>query len=168
MHFNIIHFAIQWLKPGFHYPSWRPELTGDQFPLPVNSASANARPSTRPVNSASGNAHPATMETGHPLTRAANSGSGNRALKVQTFRSFLGHWCRYSKLPFLVQTKRNPHQQYVSEQSKYLDERSSCLMHDLTHIDQASWRRWRSCSWRGRKTDNETTEIMMFQQHSYQ
>jgi len=24
------------LKPGFHYPSWRPELTGDRFPLPVN------------------------------------------------------------------------------------------------------------------------------------
>ena len=23
-------------KPGFHYPSWRPELTGDRFPLPVN------------------------------------------------------------------------------------------------------------------------------------
>ena len=23
------------LKPGFHYPSWRPELTGDRFPLPV-------------------------------------------------------------------------------------------------------------------------------------
>jgi len=26
------------LKPGFHYPSWRPELTGDWFPLPVNTA----------------------------------------------------------------------------------------------------------------------------------
>ena len=25
------------VKPGFHYPSWRPELTGDRFPLPVNS-----------------------------------------------------------------------------------------------------------------------------------
>ena len=26
------------LKPGFHYPSWRPKLTGDRFPLPVNTA----------------------------------------------------------------------------------------------------------------------------------
>jgi len=25
------------VKPGFHYPSWRPELTGDRFPLPFNS-----------------------------------------------------------------------------------------------------------------------------------
>jgi len=25
------------VKPGFHYPSWRPELTVDRFPLPVNS-----------------------------------------------------------------------------------------------------------------------------------
>ena len=24
------------VKPGFHYPSWWPELTGDRFPLPVN------------------------------------------------------------------------------------------------------------------------------------
>ena len=29
------------LKPSFHYPSWRPELTGDRFPLPVNSGSGN-------------------------------------------------------------------------------------------------------------------------------
>ena len=28
--------ALMWVKPGFHYPSWRPELTGDRFPLPVN------------------------------------------------------------------------------------------------------------------------------------
>jgi len=33
-----------WIRPGFHYPSWR------------------------------------VMETGHPSTRAVNSGSGNRAL----------------------------------------------------------------------------------------
>ena len=26
------------VKPGFHYPSWRPELTGDRFPLPFNTA----------------------------------------------------------------------------------------------------------------------------------
>jgi len=29
------------VKPGFHYPSWRPELTGDRFPLPINSGSGN-------------------------------------------------------------------------------------------------------------------------------
>ena len=27
-----------WLKPSFHYPSLRPELTGDRFPLPVNTS----------------------------------------------------------------------------------------------------------------------------------
>jgi len=59
------------LKPGFHYPSWRPELTarvdGDRFPLPVNTGcvdgcafplavlmSGNARPSTRPVLTGNG------------------------------------------------------------------------------------------------------------------
>jgi len=34
------------LKPGFHYPSWRPELTGDRFPLPVNTGSGNRAWST--------------------------------------------------------------------------------------------------------------------------
>jgi len=29
------------IKPGFHYPSWRPELTGDRFPLPVNTGRVN-------------------------------------------------------------------------------------------------------------------------------
>ena len=47
------------LKPGFHYPSWRPELTGDRFPLPVNTGRVDGRafplaeltaPSTRAVN----------------------------------------------------------------------------------------------------------------------
>jgi len=41
------------LKPGFHYPSWRPELTGDRFPLPVN-----ALPSTRPVLTGNGKRSP--------------------------------------------------------------------------------------------------------------
>ena len=40
-------------------------MTGDRFPLPVNTAIGNACPSTR---------------TGHPSTRAVNSGSGNQAL----------------------------------------------------------------------------------------
>ena len=51
------------LKPGFHYPSWRPELTArvDGWPVSING------PCWR------------VMETGHPSTRAVNSGSGNRA-----------------------------------------------------------------------------------------
>jgi len=46
----------KWLKPGFHYPSWRPELTAriDGWPVSI------------------------TRQLG-PLTRAVNSGSGNRA-----------------------------------------------------------------------------------------
>jgi len=31
------------IKPGFHYPSWRPELTGDRFPLPVNTGRVDGR-----------------------------------------------------------------------------------------------------------------------------
>jgi len=31
------------LKPGFHYPSLRPELTGDRFPLPVNMGRVDGR-----------------------------------------------------------------------------------------------------------------------------
>jgi len=31
------------LKPGFHYPSWRPELTGDRFPFPVNTGRVDGR-----------------------------------------------------------------------------------------------------------------------------
>jgi len=30
-------------KPYFHYPSWRPELTGDLFPLPVNTGHVDGR-----------------------------------------------------------------------------------------------------------------------------
>ena len=59
------------LKPGFHYPSWRPVLTArvDRWPVsitrqhgpcwwPVNSTSGNARPSTRPVLTGNGNRSP--------------------------------------------------------------------------------------------------------------
>jgi len=42
------------LKPGFHYPSWRPELTAQVDGWPV-SISIPTRPSRRPVNSGSGN-----------------------------------------------------------------------------------------------------------------
>jgi len=31
-------FSAYGLKPGFHYPSGWPELTGDRFPLPINTA----------------------------------------------------------------------------------------------------------------------------------
>jgi len=31
------------VKPGFHYPSRRPELTGDRFPLPVNTGRVDGR-----------------------------------------------------------------------------------------------------------------------------
>ena len=52
-------------KAGFHYPSWRPELTARVDGWPV---SITRQHSTRqPVN---------------PLTRAINSGSGNRALTI--------------------------------------------------------------------------------------
>ena len=54
------------VKPGFHYPSWRPELDG---------------PSTRLVETRARQHGPCwrVMETGHSSTRAVNSGSGNRA-----------------------------------------------------------------------------------------
>jgi len=58
------------LKPGFHYKlSWRPELTA-RIDGPSTRLVETARPSTRWR----------VMETGHPSTRAVNSGSGNRAL----------------------------------------------------------------------------------------
>ena len=31
------------VKPSFHYPSWRPELTSDRFPLPINTGRADGR-----------------------------------------------------------------------------------------------------------------------------
>jgi len=58
------------LKPGFHYPSWRPKLTGDRFPLPFNTGRVDG-PSTRLVETracqhGNGTSHPSTwvMETG--------------------------------------------------------------------------------------------------------
>jgi len=76
-------FAQWCLKPGFHYPSWRPELTArvDWWPVSitrqhgpywrvrvstsgvdglwrVKTASGNARPSTRPVLTGNGNRSP--------------------------------------------------------------------------------------------------------------
>ena len=73
------------VKPGFHYPSWRPELTGDRFPLPVNTCRVDGR--AFPLAELTGRQQgpcwrvmePVTRQLG-PLTRAVNSGSGNRAL----------------------------------------------------------------------------------------
>ena len=49
------------LKPGFHYPSWRPELTAQVDRWPV-SITRQHGPCWR------------VMETGHSSTRAVNSG----------------------------------------------------------------------------------------------
>jgi len=54
------------IKPGFHYPNWQPELTGDRFPLPVNTGRVDGRISTSRVEG--------------PSIRPVNSGSGNRTL----------------------------------------------------------------------------------------
>ena len=93
---DLQHIADNWwaraastrsLKPGFHYPSWRPELTArvDGWPVSITrkhgpcwrarvSTSRVDGPSTRPVLT--------VMETGHPSTRAVNTGCDNRALRV--------------------------------------------------------------------------------------
>jgi len=75
-HWNPLTVSNVSLKPGFHYPSWR--VTGFHYPStrPVNSASGNARPSTRPVTTRA-------METGQlgPSTRVVETG-----LKTYLFR----------------------------------------------------------------------------------
>ena len=55
--------VVAWIRPGFHYPSWRPELT------------AVDGPSTRLVETRARQHGPCwrVMETGHPSTRAVNS-----------------------------------------------------------------------------------------------
>ena len=59
----IRHTPRHQVKPGFHYPSWRPELTTrvDGWPVSI------------------------TRQHG-PLARAVNSGSGNRALDLLKYR----------------------------------------------------------------------------------
>jgi len=73
------------VKPGFHYPSWRPELAAGvdgwlvswRFPLPELTARQHG-PSTQLVETRARQHGPCwrVMETGHPSTRAVNSGSG--------------------------------------------------------------------------------------------
>jgi len=59
LHFGQLKSWIWTLKPGFQYPSWRPESTRLVFwkRAPVNTARVDGG-----------------METGHPSTRAVNSG----------------------------------------------------------------------------------------------
>jgi len=59
------------LKPGFHYTSWRPELTGDQFPWLVNTGRVDGRPvSTSRVD---GSWKSVTRQLG-PSTRVVETG----------------------------------------------------------------------------------------------
>ena len=72
------------LKPGFHYPSWRPELTArvDGWPVSITRQHGpcwRARVSTILVNRPCKFRKPVTRQL-WPLTRAVNSGSANRAL----------------------------------------------------------------------------------------
>jgi len=72
----------QWVKPGFHYPSWWPELTGDWSPLPVNTGHVDGRPvSTSQVDGPCWQ----VMETGHPSTRLVETG-------LKWISSFLTLW----------------------------------------------------------------------------
>ena len=63
----------EWEKPGFHYPSWWPELTGDRFPLPVNTGRVDGR------------AFPLAELTGHqhgPSTRLVEMCTRKHATRV--------------------------------------------------------------------------------------
>jgi len=66
---HCINYPMLSLKPGFHYPSWQPKLTGDRFPTRLVKMRARQHDPCWRI-----------METGHLSTRAVNSGSGNRAL----------------------------------------------------------------------------------------
>ena len=57
------------VKPGFHYPSWRPELTVDRLTGSVDG------PSTRLVETRARQHGPCwrVMETGHPSTRVVEN-----------------------------------------------------------------------------------------------
>ena len=87
--FNIPRRSWSLLKPGFHYPSWRPELTAlvDGWPVSITSKQGpcwQARVSTSRVNGPSTwlvETHTRqhgpcwrVMETGHPSTRVVETG----------------------------------------------------------------------------------------------
>ena len=75
---SLPNFPSNSLKPGFHYPSWRPELTGDRV-------TGDGR--AFPLAELTGRGHPSTR----PLTQAVNSGSGNRAEVIPRCRPFVSH-----------------------------------------------------------------------------
>ena len=76
LHCSTVFFCF---KPGFHYPSWWPELTAQVDGWPV-SITRQHGPCWR------------VMEAGHPSTLTVNSGSGNRALvSFRYFASFRHH-----------------------------------------------------------------------------
>ena len=65
------------LKPGFHYPSWRPKFTAwvDGWPVTITRQHVDGR--AFPLAELTGLQHGPcwrVMETGHPSTRAVNSG----------------------------------------------------------------------------------------------
>ena len=70
------------LKPGFHYPSWRAELTAWVDGCQKNAPELTG--STRADNSGVKNAPQFTGRQLGPWTRAVNSDSGNRALHCAT------------------------------------------------------------------------------------
>ena len=71
----------RYVKPGFHYPSWRPELTGDRFPLPVNTGRVDGR--------------------AFPLAELTGRHMGRKTLVVSAQNFALGkysgrnHWCKF-------------------------------------------------------------------------
>jgi len=77
---NRLHLS---LKPGFHYLSWRPELSARVDGWPV-SITRQHEPCWRVRVSTSRVDGPSTRQIG-PLTRAVSSGSGNRALASHSF-----------------------------------------------------------------------------------
>ena len=68
--------AHRWLKPGFHYPSWRAVNSGAFF-------------DTRQLG----------CQKMHPSSRAVNSGSGNRALVISPPVGCISFLQVYSYLP---------------------------------------------------------------------
>ena len=72
--FSVISSCLYMLKPGFHYPSWRPELTArvDRWPVSITRQHG---PCWRACVFTSRVDGPSRVkDTGHPSTRVVNSG----------------------------------------------------------------------------------------------
>jgi len=122
---SIIHiFVCHWVcaenkqavtvKPGFHGPSTRPELTGVQFPLPVNTGRVDG-PCSR------------VMETAHPSTRAVYSGRVEKALSCNAF-------LLYGPSTRLVETERpctRPVQVDIDQSQFFVDSLLHCYVYYL-------------------------------------